>query len=365
GRAPARKDGGPEHRVVRRVWAQAILVLILLAGPWAVPRAGAYVTILLYHRFDEDRYPTTTTSSSQFESHLAYLKEHGYRVISLEELQRCVEGTAPLPEKAVVITIDDGFASEYERAVPVLRKYGFPFTMFVFTNAIGAKGYVTWHQLRTLPSLGGTVGCHTVSHPRLINLPDEAVHREITQSKAVLEVELKRPVSFFAYPFGQYDERVRRIARRSGFSLMLTSDPGSVGKCVERDLVPRQAVVGAEMTLADFARKLLNPPLAVDAREPAPGTLSSREIGRIRVRIKDAFQYDPHQVNVFLSETGRIQGRLDPATGVIECPGPFRLTRKTNRIIVSARRHSDGLFAMHAYLVVLPGIWPDMHYTCR
>lgn len=323
----------------------------------------AYVTVLLYHRFDEDRYPTTNTSSDQFERHMAFLRDNGYEVISLERLDRCINGKAPFPEKAVVVTIDDGFLSEYTKAVPVLEKYRYPFAMFVFTNAIGVKGYVSWDQLRKLQLKGGTVGCHTASHPRLINLPEDAVEKEILGSKSLLEEKLKRPVWYFAYPFGRYDERVRRIASKAGFRLMLTSDPGSVGPHVARDLVPRQAVVGSGLSIEDFGRKLKNPPLVVSECKPRPGTLASDVITEIRVRIQDPRQYDPGQVNVFLSEKGRIPHRFDPVTGIVEWRGVFHLTRKTNRIIVSARRRADGLFAMHSFLVVVPGIWDKMKYT--
>jgi peptidoglycan/xylan/chitin deacetylase (PgdA/CDA1 family) len=325
--------------------------------------AQAYVTVLLYHRFDEDRFPTTTTGSAQFESHLAYLRGHGYKVMDLDGLARCIEGTAPFPGRAVVITVDDGFISEYNSAVPILRRYGFPFAVFVFTNGIGARGYMSWGQLKSLASSGGVVGCHTRSHPRLINMTPDAVDREILGSKKVLEAGLGRAVHYFAYPFGQYDEKVRRCAARAGFRLMFTSDPGSVGPGVERDLVPRQAVVGAEMTLEDFARKLENPPLRVSGRCPPPGVLSGRTLQGVDLTLEEPDLYDAGQINVFLSEKGRIPARLDPATGRLSCGGPFHLTRKTNRIIVSARRKSDGLFAMHSYMIVTPGVFEDMRYT--
>lgn len=325
----------------------------------------AYVSVLLYHRFDEDRYPTTTTSSVQFEQQLSYLKTNGYAVMSMDQLAACVEGRAKIPDKAVVITIDDGFMSEYEHAVPVLRKHGLPFTIFVFTRGVGTRGYVTWRQLRELESLGGTVGCHTHTHPRLINMSAEEVESETVGSRRVLERNLGHPVRYFAYPFGQYDERVRSVARKAGFRLMLTSDPGSVGAGAEFDRIPRQAIVGAEMSLDDFARKLKNPPLVVTKRNPPPGTLPSRSMPEVSVVIKDPGVYEPSQINMFLSEKGRLDAHFDVKTGTISFRGPLHLERKTNRIIVSARRKSDGLFALDSYLVVLPGTWEGMKYTLR
>jgi peptidoglycan/xylan/chitin deacetylase (PgdA/CDA1 family) len=321
--------------------------------------------VLLYHRFDEDRFTTTTTSSAQFEQHMAYLKSHGYIVISMDQLADCVEGKRTVPEKAVVITIDDGFISEYDKAIPILQKYRYPFCIFVFTRAVGVRGYVSWPQLKRIESLGGVVGCHTHTHPRLINLPEREMIPETVGSKELMERNLGHKVRYFAYPYGQYDEKVREIARRAGFRLMLTSDPGSVGAGTESDRVPRQAVVGAEMDINDFIGKLNNPPLVVARRVPVGGTLPSNTLSGISLTLKDPGLYDPHQINLFLSEKKRLPARFDPATGVLSCTGPFHLTRKTNRIIVSARRKSDGLFALDAYLIVLPGMWEGMRYTLR
>ncbi len=340
------------------VWALSLV--LILATP-----ATAYISVLLYHRFDEDRYPTTTTSSAQFEQQLSYLKSNGYTVMSMDQLAECIEGRRSVPDKGVVITIDDGFISEYEGAVPLLRRYGYPFTIFVFTSGVGTKGYMNWEQLREMRSFGGTVGCHTHTHPRMITMTGQEMEKETTGSRQILEKNLGHPVRYFAYPFGQYDEQVRFVARKAGFRLMLSSDPGSVGKGAEFDRIPRQAIVGAEMSLEDFARKLRNPPLEVTDRAPSPGMLPSKNIPEISITIKDPDLYEPSQVNMFLSEKGRLDARFDVKTGLVTFKGPLHLTRKTNRIIVSARRKSDGLFAMDSYLIVLPGMWEGMKYTLR
>ena len=338
------------------------LVIFFLIMGLATP-ASAYISVLLYHRFDENRFPTTTTSSAQFEQHMAYLKSHGYTVLTMDQLADCVEGRRPVPEKAVVITIDDGFISEHEKAVPILRKYGYPFSIFVFTNAIGKKNYMSWEQKRQMESLGGEAGCHTQTHPRLINLEGKQVGQEIMGSKATMEKNLGHKVKYFAYPYGLYDDAVRVVAKRAGFRLMLSSDPGSVGAGTEFDRIPRQAVVGAEMSLDDFVKKLMNPPLEVTSRIPGSGTLPSNTIPVVSITLKAPGLYDPNQINVFLSEKKRLIAHFDPKTGFVSCNGPFLLTRKTNRIIVSARRKSDGLFAMDSWLIVLPGSWAGMKYT--
>jgi peptidoglycan/xylan/chitin deacetylase (PgdA/CDA1 family) len=341
--------GGKMGRVVFMAF------MCLLLSAFMPLQVQAYITVLLYHRFDENRFPTTTTSSTQFNQQMEYLKVNGYKVISMDELAECIEGMRSIPEKAVVITIDDGFISEYEKAIPILRQYQYPFCIFIFTHAVGDKNYMSWQQLKQLKSWGGEAGCHTYLHPRLINLTEKEIEKEIMGSKEIMEKGLGQSVRYFAYPFGQYDKSIRAIARRSGFRLMLTSDPGSVGKHTEVDRVPRQAIVGAETTLIDFAQKLKNPPLEVAKRIPPCGRLTSETLPTISLTLKDPYLYIPGQVNLFLSEKGRLKAYFDPIKGIVSSYGPVHLTRKTNRIIVTAKRRSDGLFAMDSYLIVLPG----------
>lgn len=327
----------------------------LLALTWIlVPSLSrAHVTVLLYHRFDGTNFPETNTMSRDFSAQMEYLRTNGYRVLTMEELAQCMEGKKSVPEKGVVITMDDGYYSEYARAVPILKSYRYPFCIFVYTQTIGSRNYMSYAQLKEIRSCGGEVGCHSWTHPYLTDLPPDKIRREIMGSKETLERNLGHPVQYFAYPFGYYNAEIRSVARQAGFRLMLTSDPGSVGKNTERDRVPRQAVVGNNMAIRTFARKLENPPLEVSARVPDVGRLASRNLSRIAVTIKNPGLYLPGNVAMFVSERGRLNTQFDPKTGILSCNESLRLTRIMNRIIVSARM-ADGRFAMDSYMVLSP-----------
>jgi peptidoglycan/xylan/chitin deacetylase (PgdA/CDA1 family) len=324
------------------------LICVLIPTP-----SSAYVTVLLYHRFDGTTFPETNTMSRDFEAQMEYLRTNGYHVLSMNELSQCLEGKAHMPEKGVVITIDDGYLSGYEKAVPILKKYRYPFCMFVYTQAVGSKNYMSYEQLKEVRSFGGEVGCHSRTHPYLTDLPPDRIRNEIMGSKGTLEKNLGHPVQYFAYPFGYYDAEVRSVAKQAGFRLMLSSDPGSVGKNVERDRVPRQAIVGNNISIREFARKLENPPLEVSARIPGYGRLPSRNLSRIAMTIKNPSLYLPGNVSMFLSERGRLNTQFDPKTGVLTCNEGMYLTRNMNRIIVSAKM-PDGRYTMDSYMVLLP-----------
>ncbi|TFG35675.1 MAG: polysaccharide deacetylase, partial [Desulfobacterales bacterium] len=111
---------------------------------------GPGVTVLIYHRFGEDRYPTTNVSAERFREQLAYLMINNYQVISVSDLVSAIEHKTPLPDKAVVITIDDGYRSVFDVAWPILQSFGYPFTVFLYVKGIdsGSQAYMTWDQVR-------------------------------------------------------------------------------------------------------------------------------------------------------------------------------------------------------------------------
>jgi peptidoglycan/xylan/chitin deacetylase (PgdA/CDA1 family) len=318
------------------------------------PLAQGYVTVLLYHKFDEADSPSTSTPTAMFAQQMEYLHAQRYEVMSMDELYKCITGERPVPDKAVVITLDDGYLSEYTQAIPILKEHGYPFCVFVFTRSVGAHNFMNWDHLRQIRSFGGEVGSHTHTHPHLVDSSAEEIREEFFRSKKILEKNLGVDVKWFAYPFGDYDNTIRALGTKAGYKLLLTSDPGSVGPDTMPDLVPRQAIVGQNMNMARFKEKLSRPGLHVLKRSPASGRLSGALLSEISVTIAEPQRYYPGQVQMFLSEKGRLDTHFDPITGVLSCTDPVVLTRKVNRIIITARRKADDLYAMDSYLIVLP-----------
>ena len=321
--------------------------------------ASAHVTVLLYHKFDEKDSPSTSVPTELFSEQMEYLHSAGYRVMSMEELSQCVSGRSRVPDNAVVITLDDGYLSEYTRALPILTRHGFPFCVFVFTRAVGADNFMNWDQLRQVMSSGGDIGSHTHTHPHLVDLSPQEIEAEFKESKEILEKNLDIEAKWFAYPFGDYDNTIRSIGKKAGYELMLTSDPGSVGEQTKSDIIPRQAIVGQNMNMERFREKLRRTPLGVVERLPLRGRLEHNRLENVSVRILNPHLYHPDQIQMFLSEKGRLDTRFDPITGILSCRGPVEITRKINRIITTARRRDSGDYAMDAYMIVLPDISTD------
>ena len=138
-----------------------------------VESAGPGVTVLIYHRFGEDKYPSTNIGVERFREQLEYLKTNDYKVISLEQLVHYLSEGTELPEKSVVITIDDGYRSVYDNAWPLLRTYGYPFTVFLYAKATENKhwNYLTWDQVKEMAAGGVDFQNHGFSHNHMAFKP--------------------------------------------------------------------------------------------------------------------------------------------------------------------------------------------------
>ena len=197
----------------------ALLAASLLAS--ALPEAAASddATIIMYHRFGEDNLPATNIPLDVFDAHLATIKAEGWKVLPLHDLITRLKTGAEIPDKALAITIDDAFLSVYSAAFPRLKAYGYPFTIFVATQAIdqGLKAYASWEQIREMHAHGVEIGSQSHTHPHLHRLSPDAVRQEIATSNARFQQELGITPRYFAYPYGEYNLAVRDMLAGLGF----------------------------------------------------------------------------------------------------------------------------------------------------
>lgn len=198
--------------------------LVLQNVPENSTSGSLRVPILVYHSM-APHGPNQSTlqryydvAPEAFEKQMQYLKDNNYTVISLDLLARALDQGAVLPTKAVVLTFDDGWRSQYFYAFPVLQKYGYTATFFIFSHAIGTDRFLTWDQVRRMNTGGMTIGGHTETHPYLPSVHDPvALQREIAGGKQAIEDQIHQPIDLFAYPFGHYTDAVIAAVKQAGF----------------------------------------------------------------------------------------------------------------------------------------------------
>jgi peptidoglycan/xylan/chitin deacetylase (PgdA/CDA1 family) len=188
------------------------------------------IPVLLYHAVMEDPpswIAQFTVRPKDFLAHLDVIADSGRTAITVTRLVDGLAGRVALPERPVVITIDDGFADLPATTAPALADRNLPATAYLTTGALGPDGegsllptapMMTLRQALDVADCGLEIGAHTVSHPQLDTLPTRAVRRELAEPKAILEDLLGRPVPAFAYPHGYSSPRVRRLVAEAGYT---------------------------------------------------------------------------------------------------------------------------------------------------
>lgn len=233
---------------------------ILVAPPPQPLPPGYAVFILCYHDFREKPNKWSITPQ-RLEAHLQTLKALGFTFLTVSEAVELLLGRwhGPLPERVVVITVDDGFQSAYTILFPLLKRYKAKATLFIYTDWIGKRrGALTWEQLREMAQSGLVeIASHTVTHPyprRLKrNLSYEQyrdrMKSEFEQSKRELEQKLGIKISGIAYPSGQIDGTMKALAQQAGYKWAVVVNPEPVTVNFDRYAIPRYGV-SSETTVA-------------------------------------------------------------------------------------------------------------------
>lgn len=213
-------------------WVKTTMAFGVLAFSSLPAFAGSSASVVMYHRFGEEDYPSTNITIEQFEAHLEEIKTGGYTVLPLGELVDKLRAGDPLPDKALSITIDDGYASIYEQAYPRFKKAGIPFTIFMSTDSIdrGYARHLTWDQVREMdkdPLV--TIGAHTASHLHMAAASEARMGDEMARSLARLEEELGYRPDLFAYPYGEASLKSVSVVRGFGMRAAFGQHSGAVG----------------------------------------------------------------------------------------------------------------------------------------
>ena len=282
-------------------FAFQLLALITLISPLPVLATESAV-ILMYHRFDEQRYPATNIRADQLRQHLDYLKANNFAVLPLAEVLTKLRKGESLTEKTVVITIDDAYNSVYETAFPLFKEYGYPFSVFVSVGPIdnGLRGFMTWNQMREMQSSGVAFFNHGTSHDYLIRmLPGESnnqwqarIHKDIENAQHRLEEELNIQARLFAYPYGEYNEALRALVMDLGYTAF-GQHSGAAGSYSDLGALPRFPINEAFGEINGFIDKVNSLALPVANATPLdpviktanPPILKLELVGKKRLKL--------------------------------------------------------------------------------
>lgn len=240
-----------------------LLVLFFISCSIAVADNAVSVPILVYHVLNPTVPSSMTITPEKFESQIKWLKDNGYTVVPLKQVVSYLQGNkVTLPAKPIVITADDGWKSDYTYMYPIARKYHIPITLFIYPSTISkGKNALTWEQVKELMNTGlFDIEDHTFSHPNFKQEKkhmspetyEKFVHRELFDSKKILEDKLGTKINFIAWPFGIYDNYLEQQAAKAGYTMAFSIDFRNAARIYRPMAQPRYMIVDSQ-NIAMFA----------------------------------------------------------------------------------------------------------------
>jgi len=218
------------------------------------------IPVLMYHALEDEAHPAGAKDAgeqhyvlqiSQFREQMEYLHWEGYRTFLLEELQALEDW----PDKAVVLTFDDGHESNFTLALPILQGYGFKAEFFITTGWVGTRYFMTEEQIRGLQRAGMGIGSHGVTHRFLTDLPDAHITTELNDSKKFLESCIGLPILSMSYPGGRLNRLTQRMSEICGYKYICSSEPRYYKQTSDQNRIDRFAMT-AGATLSTFTSLL-------------------------------------------------------------------------------------------------------------
>jgi len=192
---------------------------------------------LMYHRFDENKYPSTNIQMDVFKQQIKIIRNLKYNFYDPQDLEKTFN--TPKVKKKILITIDDAFSSFYEIAWPYLKEEKIPFVLFVSTESVGRNGYMTWDQIKELEKESlAYIGNHSHSHSHLVDLKNEDFINDINAASSIFNEKLGYNPIFFSYPFGEYSMLMKEYISKN-FKFSFGQHSGVIDTSKNRYELPR------------------------------------------------------------------------------------------------------------------------------
>ena len=223
---------------------KVLFLLFLLLSPNLLLADGH---IFVYHRFDDNRYPTTNISTKELRKEFNYLRKNNYKIVPLIDIVTKINSGEKVPSKWVAFSIDDGFKSFYSHGLSVFKEYNYPFTLFISVKYTekNYKDYVSWKQLKEIAKYG-SVEFHSYGHGHYGQMSDEAIKKDMDKGLGLMKKHLNYNPSLFVYPYGEYDSRVEKVLDTYNFKAVFNQNIGAInGTCTDINDIDRSAVVGS------------------------------------------------------------------------------------------------------------------------
>ncbi len=287
--------------------------------------AAEHGVILLYHHVATDTPPSTSISPTDFRAQLEYLRDNDFSVIGLDTLIEALRNGKPVPDRAVAITFDDGYASIYSEAFPMLQSFGYPFTLFLSTDPINRSqaNYMTWAQVRELSDAGVVIANHLIEHPYMLTRQEGETDQQWLQRQRVETLTAEETIAnqtgqshrYLAYPYGEFDPAIKSLLGELNF-VGLAQNSGAVGYNSDFLALPRYPLASIYADLDSARTKLDTKAFNVSLLSPVSPVTTVRN-PPVTLQF-DPGDYKLDQIGCFANSEPIPMTWLDKENGLVE-----------------------------------------------
>lgn len=269
--------------------------------------------ILQYHHVSEKTPASTSVTPAQFREQMQYLANHDFNVVPLSEVVNAIKEKRSLPKNTVAITFDDGYKSIFNTARPILKEYGFPYTLFVAVEPINKhyRDMMSWKQLKVLTQEGAEIANHSWAHEYLIKREKgetesqwlKRVEDNILQTESTIAKETGQNLKMLAYPYGEYNAQIQNMLKQHGY-VAFGQQSGAAGIYSDITALPRFPVAGPYADLDSLKVKmhsLTMPVLWQNITDPELNKNNFRPKLEVKIDTQDIY---PHQLMCFIQGQG-------------------------------------------------------------
>jgi peptidoglycan/xylan/chitin deacetylase (PgdA/CDA1 family) len=279
-----------------------ITCTLLSINTWAKDNA----VILLYHHVSTTTPNVTSVSPDTFRQHMQYLADT-HKVLPLKQVIEALQNKQPLPDKAVVITFDDGYDNIHDNAHPILKEFNFPYTVFINPPLIGEVNYqLSWQQVKLMASEGASFANHGNQHSHLLTKDtDESKEswlsrtlQEIEDAEQTLQENLGYSLKYFAYPYGEFDSLLKTSLSTQGY-VGFAQHSGAIASYSDFSALPRYPAAGVYSNIETLKVKLNSlamPVTNISPQDPMVELPSYNQGLTFNVKTDDL---TPQQINCF------------------------------------------------------------------
>ena len=341
-----------------KVSAENPVLSELVSAPATEFSNNPEIVCLVYHRFGDARYPSTNVSIEEFDAHLKYLVDKGFRVVPLGVAVDIITARTEQAGPVAVITVDDGYRSFKTGALPILKKYGFKATLFVNTESIGGGDYLNWSELGSLQADSIEIGNHSHSHLQSLSLPKaefmERFRTDVHQAQELFRQHLGLRPDLFAYPYGEYLPEMFPILAELGFRAAAAQKSGVFGSTREMYAIPRFPMAGSFARMESFREKVNMRALHVTEVRPASLLIEGNDLPELMFRIEhsrikiSSLQAFVGGIRVIpeIRDSVNLWVALNPARRVSSRRTPYTITAQ----------HAEGGWVWYTHMLVHPAI---------